>query len=188
MRAASHADRALRQNRHEPFARRVLPARHLRQPDRLRHELLFVQSCDEHGHDLSRQRPDVPCGHDPALWHVAYAHHHRRRKARPGSSIWRAPSSSFRLRQRVRAPRSIEPKPRDRCVTACICHLSFVLGSWWSAGEWYSTCGSRKTGTAQEAAFRFYVTVLGVLIFVSLPDGDLAEPASSARRRRGDFL
>jgi predicted small integral membrane protein len=44
-----------------------------------------------------------------------------------------------------------------------------------------------KDWNAQEAAFRFYMAVLGVLIFVSLPDGDLAEPASSAGRR-GDVL
>jgi predicted small integral membrane protein len=54
-------------------------------------------------------------------------------------------------------------------------------------GEWYSMWQS-KDWNAQDAAFRFYVAVLGVLIFVSLPDSDLAEPASSARRRRGDFL
>lgn len=35
----------------------------------------------------------------------------------------------------------------------------------------------------QQAAFRFYITVLGVLIFVSLPDGDLAP-----RRSRGNVL
>jgi predicted small integral membrane protein len=30
-----------------------------------------------------------------------------------------------------------------------------------------------KDWNAQEAAYRFYMAVLGVLIFVSLPDGDL---------------
>jgi Predicted small integral membrane protein (DUF2165) len=45
-----------------------------------------------------------------------------------------------------------------------------------------------KDWNGQDAAFRFYVTVLGVLIFVSLPDGDLAPPADSPKRRRGDFM
>jgi predicted small integral membrane protein len=53
-------------------------------------------------------------------------------------------------------------------------------------GEWFSMWQS-KDYNAQEAAFRFYMAVLGVLIFVSLPDSDLAQPASSARRR-GDVL
>ena len=34
-----------------------------------------------------------------------------------------------------------------------------------------------ESWNGQEAAFRFYITVLGVLIFVSLPDGDLGESA-----------
>ena len=39
-------------------------------------------------------------------------------------------------------------------------------------GEWFSMWQS-KDWNAQEAAYRFYMAVLGVLIFVSLPDGDL---------------
>jgi predicted small integral membrane protein len=54
-------------------------------------------------------------------------------------------------------------------------------------GEWFAMWQS-KDWNGQEAAFRFYMTVLAVLIFVSLPDSDLAEPSSSARRRRGDDL
>ena len=40
------------------------------------------------------------------------------------------------------------------------------------AGEWFAMWQS-QTWNGQEAAFRFYMAVLGVLIFVSLPDGDL---------------
>jgi predicted small integral membrane protein len=52
-------------------------------------------------------------------------------------------------------------------------------------GEWFSMWQS-KDYNAQEAAFRFYMAVLGVLIFVSLPDADFGQPASD--RRRGDVL
>jgi predicted small integral membrane protein len=42
------------------------------------------------------------------------------------------------------------------------------------AGEWFAMWQS-KTWNGQAAAFRFYVTVLAVLIFVSQHDGDLPE-------------
>jgi hypothetical protein len=47
-----------------------------------------------------------------------------------------------------------------------------------------------QTWNFQQPAFRFYMTVLGVLIFVALPDGDLPGMAPSKRanprRRRTD--
>jgi hypothetical protein len=46
------------------------------------------------------------------------------------------------------------------------------------------------TWNGQEAAFRFYVAVLAVLIFVNQPDGDLAAAAplrrATPKRRRTD--
>src|SRR4029453_4811227 len=43
------------------------------------------------------------------------------------------------------------------------------------AGEWFALWQS-ATWNGQEAAFRFYVAVLGVLIFVNQPDVDLPGP------------
>jgi predicted small integral membrane protein len=43
-------------------------------------------------------------------------------------------------------------------------------------GEWYSMWQSQMSN-GQEPAFRFYITILAVLIFVNQPDGDL--PAST---------
>jgi predicted small integral membrane protein len=40
------------------------------------------------------------------------------------------------------------------------------------AGEWFAMWESRSWN-GQEAAFRFYMTILAVLIFVNQPDGDL---------------
>ena len=55
------------------------------------------------------------------------------------------------------------------------------------AGEWFAMWQS-QTWNGQEAAFRFYMAVLGVLIFVSLPDGDLdgGAHAPTPKRRRTD--
>jgi predicted small integral membrane protein len=44
------------------------------------------------------------------------------------------------------------------------------------AGEWFAMWQS-KTWNAQPAAFRIYVTVLAVLIFVNMPDGELDRDA-----------
>ena len=55
------------------------------------------------------------------------------------------------------------------------------------AGEWFAMWQS-QTWNGQEAAFRFYTAVLGVLIFVALPDNDLdgAPPRPAAKRRGSD--
>lgn len=45
-----------------------------------------------------------------------------------------------------------------------------------------------KDWNGQDAAFRFYMTVLGVLIFVNLPDSDLATRPASSGRRPGDDM
>ena len=41
-------------------------------------------------------------------------------------------------------------------------------------GEWFAMWQS-KTWNGQEAAFRFYMTLLAVLIFVNQTDGELAQ-------------
>ena len=53
--------------------------------------------------------------------------------------------------------------------------LAFLL--WFSGfmvvgGEWFAMWQS-KTWNGQEAAFRFYMTALAVLLFVDQPDGSL---------------
>jgi predicted small integral membrane protein len=70
--------------------------------------------------------------------------------------------------------------------------LAFVVwffGFMVVAGEWFAMWQS-ATWNGQEAAFRFYVAVLAVLIFVNQPDGDLAAAApprrATPKRRRTD--
>src|SRR5680860_66529 len=60
-------------------------------------------------------------------------------------------------------------------VAGLAAFLVWFLGFMVVAGEWFAMWQS-QTWNGQDAAFRFYVTALAVLIFVSLPDGDLAAP------------
>jgi predicted small integral membrane protein len=120
----------------------------------------------------------------PALWHLAYAIIIVSQAAAGILYLWGA----VRLFQARHAPGAVFNQAK-RCVIAASL-LGFVIFFFMFmviGGEWFSMWQS-KDYNAQEAAFRFYMAVLGVLIFVCLPDGDLAQPASSARRRRGDVL
>ncbi len=81
---------------------------------------------------------------------------------------------------------------RGKTLVIAACTLAFVVwyfGFMVVAGEWFAMWQS-QTWNGQEAAFRFYMAVLGVLIFVALPDNDLpGTPPSkqvNPRRRRAD--
>ncbi|BAQ17070.1 DUF2165 family protein [Methyloceanibacter caenitepidi] len=58
---------------------------------------------------------------------------------------------------------------------ALVAFLVWFFGFMVVAGEWFAMWQS-ATWNGQEAAFRFYMTALAVLIFVMLPDRDLKEP------------
>jgi len=58
-------------------------------------------------------------------------------------------------------------------IAACLlAFLVWFFGFIVAAGEWFAMWQS-ATWNAQESAFRFYVAILGVLIFVNQPDADL---------------
>jgi predicted small integral membrane protein len=59
--------------------------------------------------------------------------------------------------------------------------LVWYFGFMVVAGEWFAMWES-QTWNGQEPAFRFYMTVLAVLIFTVMPDAEL-EPATPKRRR-----
>jgi Predicted small integral membrane protein (DUF2165) len=57
-------------------------------------------------------------------------------------------------------------------------------------GEWFSMWQSAMWN-GQEAAFRFYMTILAVLIFVNQPDGELSATGGGSRpamRQRGKYV
>ena len=64
---------------------------------------------------------------------------------------------------------------------ALFAFLVWFLGFMVIAGEWFATWES-KIWNGQEAAFRFYMTVLAVLIFVNQPDPDLPAAPRSAKK------
>jgi predicted small integral membrane protein len=70
---------------------------------------------------------------------------------------------------------------------AALAFLLWFFGFMVVAGEWFAMWQS-ATWNGQDAAFRFYVAVLAVLIFVIQPDGDLPAPAKEpvAKKRPPD--
>ena len=83
-------------------------------------------------------------------------------------------AAAIRLFQVRDAPGAVFNQAKALFVAASL--LAFLLwffGFMVIAGEWFAMWQS-ATWNFQEAAFRFYVTVLAVLIFVTQPDGDPA--------------
>ena len=68
---------------------------------------------------------------------------------------------------------------RFTIIGAAIGFLVWFFGFMVVGGEWYSMWQS-PMWNGQEAAFRFYMTILAVLIFVNQPDGDLAVSAGGS--------
>jgi len=83
-------------------------------------------------------------------------------------------AGAIRLWQVRHAPGPVFNQAKGLVVAAALgAFLLWFFGFMVIAGEWYAMWQS-QTWNGQDAAFRFYMTVLAVLIFVSLPDGDLA--------------
>jgi predicted small integral membrane protein len=84
-------------------------------------------------------------------------------------------AGAIRLIQVRNAPAAVFNQAKGLVVAAALAaFLLWFFGFMVIAGEWYAMWQS-ATWNGQDAAFRFYVTVLAVLIFVVMPDGDLIE-------------
>jgi predicted small integral membrane protein len=80
---------------------------------------------------------------------------------------------AFRLFQLRNAEATQFNAGKTYIIAACLlAFLVWFFGFMVVAGEWFAMWQS-ATWNGQEAAFRFYVAVLGVLIFVNQPDADL---------------
>jgi predicted small integral membrane protein len=82
--------------------------------------------------------------------------------------------ATFALLKRLKAPAEVF----NRVKVWAVVGLTVGFGLWFFgfmvvAGEYFAMWQS-KVWNAQEAAFRITTVILGVLVFVSLPDGDLA--------------
>jgi predicted small integral membrane protein len=93
-------------------------------------------------------------------------------------------AGAIRLLQLRNAPAALFNQGKGLVVAAgLLAFLVWFLGFMVVAGEWFAMWQS-QTWNGQEPAFRFYMTALAVLIFVCLPDGDLALRAERAQDNR----
>ena len=80
---------------------------------------------------------------------------------------------AVRLFQLRNAPAVEFNEAKTYVIAACLlAFLVWFFGFMVVAGEWFAMWQS-ATWNGQEAAFRFYVAVLGALIFVNQPGVDL---------------
>jgi predicted small integral membrane protein len=113
----------------------------------------------------SRQAPN----HARAPWRAAYA----AIIAAEGITGLLFLLGAFRLFQLRKAEAAEFNAGKTYVIAACLlAFLVWFFGFMVVAGEWFAMWQS-ATWNGQEAAFRFYVAVLGVLIFVNQPDADL---------------
>jgi predicted small integral membrane protein len=123
---------------------------------------------------------------NPVLWKIVYA----AIIAAEGVTGILFLAGAIRLFQVRTAPAAMFNDAKVYVIAAAtVAFLVWFFGFMVVAGEWFAMWQS-ATWNGQEAAFRFYVAVLGVLIFVNQPDSDLGEAASphtrKPRRRRTD--
>ena len=92
-------------------------------------------------------------------------------------------AGAIRLFQLRDAPALLFNAAKAYVVAACVlAFLVWFLGFMVVGGEWFAMWQS-QTWNAQAPAFYFYMTVLGVLVFVSLPDAEFVAPPARRRRR-----
>jgi predicted small integral membrane protein len=117
---------------------------------------------------------------NPVLWQIAYA----LIIAAEGITGLLFLAGGIRLFQVRNAPGAVFNEAKGLVIAgAALAFLVWFLGFMVGAGEWFAMWQS-KDWNFQQAAFRFYMTVLGVLIFVALPDGELGPPPRSTPKRR----
>ncbi|MBM3544515.1 MAG: DUF2165 domain-containing protein [Alphaproteobacteria bacterium] len=117
---------------------------------------------------------------NPALWHLAYA-------VIIAVEIilgFLFLAGAVRLFQVRHASGAVFNQAKTLFVAgATLAFLLWYLGFMVVAGEWFAMWQS-KDWNFQEPSFRIYVTVLAVLIFVALPDGDLPDATTGTRTDR----
>jgi len=117
---------------------------------------------------------------NPVLWQIAYA----LIIAAEGATGILFLAGAIRLIQVRNAPGAVFNQAKTLAIAACtLAFLVWFFGFMVVAGEWFAMWQS-QTWNGQEAALRFYVAVLAVLIFVNQPDGDLGPARRAAPKRR----
>ncbi|HXC88734.1 MAG TPA: DUF2165 domain-containing protein [Stellaceae bacterium] len=107
----------------------------------------------------------------PALWQAGYA----LIIAGEGLTGIAFAAAAIALARRLHAAAArFNQAKRFAVVGATLGFLVWFFGFMVIGGEWFSMWQS-PTWNGQQAAFRFYLTILAVLVFVNQADGDLAE-------------
>jgi predicted small integral membrane protein len=116
---------------------------------------------------------------NPVLWQIAYG----LIIAAEGATGILFLAGAIRLFQVRNAPAAVFNEAKAYAIAACLlAFLVWFFGFMVVAGEWFAMWQS-ATWNGQDAAFRFYMAVLVVLIFVNQPDGDLGQRAAAAPKR-----
>ena len=116
----------------------------------------------------------------PALWHLIYG---LLIAAEIVTGVLFL-AGAIRLFQVRYAPAAIFNQSKIYVIAACLlAFLVWFLGFMVIAGEWFAMWQS-ATWNFQESTFRFYVTVLAVLIFVNQSDGDVAVARPTTARTK----
>ena len=123
---------------------------------------------------------------DPLLWRIAYA---LIITAEALTSLLFL-AGAFRMWQARNAPGSDFNRAKAYAIAGALAaFLVWFFGFMVVAGEWFAMWES-QTWNGQEAAFRFYMAVLAVLILLNQPDPDLpggpAAPEPAPKRRGTD--
>ena len=112
----------------------------------------------------------------PAMWRAAYA----LIIAGEGLTGSILAVAAVRLCRRLRSDAALFNRAKQLVyLGAGLGFLVWFFGFMVVGGEWFQMWQSAMWN-GQEAAFRFYMTILAVLIFVNQPDGDLAVRASGS--------
>lgn len=110
---------------------------------------------------------------DPTLWRVAYASI----IAAEGATGLLFLFGAVGMLRALRSPGAVFDRAKRFAVAgALLAFLVWFFGFMVVGGEWFDMWQS-PAWNGQQAAFRFYVTVLAVLIFVNQADPDLTDPS-----------
>ncbi|HTI81639.1 MAG TPA: DUF2165 domain-containing protein [Acetobacteraceae bacterium] len=116
---------------------------------------------------------------EPVLWHAAYW------VVIVGEALAGAAytTGAFMLTRALRASgEAFNHSKHFVYLATALGFLVWFFGFMVVGGEWFSMWQSTQWN-GQQAAFRFYVAVLGVGIFIALQDRDLPRQSSGARQR-----
>lgn len=105
---------------------------------------------------------------DPLLWHIAYD---LIIVAEGMTCVAFAIGAAALLRNLRAGAAAFARAKRFTVVGTALAFLVWFTGFGVVGGEWFAMWQS-KIWNGQEAAFRFYMTALAVLLFVNQPDGD----------------